>query len=67
MHGIFFYLETFFMLFILFATGAALYMGIFKAHKSSVSLGAKLASGFLSAIIAGATWFGLYSWSYLSW
>ena len=67
MHGLFFYLQVIFTVVILLATWAALYMGAFKGHKSGISLPAKAFRGMLSAVLAGASWFGLYSWSYLSW
>ena len=67
MHGIFFYFELAFMVVLLLATGTALYMGVFRAHRTGVSLPSKVVRGMFSAFMSIALWFGLYSWSYLSW
>jgi hypothetical protein len=67
MHGIFFYFQVAFMLLLFLATGSALYMGVFRAHRDGLSLSSKVVRGMLSAFMSVAMWFGLYSWSYLSW
>lgn len=67
MHGIYFVTNLIFLAVLLLATGAALYMGVFKANRDGVPMASKFFRGVLSALISGVTWFGLYSWSYLSW
>lgn len=67
MHGLYFVTNLIFFAVLLLATGAALYMGVFRAHRDGVSMASKFFRGVLSALISGATWFGLSSWTYLSW
>ena len=67
MHGLFFLTQLAFMMVLLLATGSALYMGVFRAHRDGVSFPAKIVRGLLSAFMSVMLWSGLYSWSYLSW
>ena len=67
MSGIAFYTQIVFSVFLLWATSAALYMGVFHAHRDTVSLRSKHLRGVFSVILACVIWFFLYSWSYLSW
>ena len=67
MPGIYFYLQIAFALILFWATGTALYMGIFHAHRPQVSTGRRLVCIALSALLSLAICFFMYSWSYLSW
>ena len=67
MNGMYLVIEPCFLAFLLLASGAALYMGVFRACGPAVSWPRKWISGLLSGLIAGVAWFLMYSWSYLSW
>ncbi|MBN1848482.1 MAG: hypothetical protein JW932_07845 [Deltaproteobacteria bacterium] len=57
-----------FMALVLFlATGAAIYMGIFKAHSENASLARKTFSGIASYGFSAVFWFFMYSYHYLGW
>lgn len=49
------------------AGGAALHMGIFKAHQEEKSLLAKTITGILSYGFSAVFWFFSYSHHYLGW
>lgn len=49
------------------ATGAALYMGVFKADKTTRGMGYKAFSGLGSCLISAVAWYYMYSFYYLSW
>lgn len=49
------------------ATGAALFMGIFKGHREKVSLPGKIISGLVSFTLSAAFWYGAYGYHYLGW
>lgn len=53
------------MLFLL--TGSALFMGVFKGHKETVSLGRKVLGRGVSYGISLVFWCSCYSWHYLGW
>lgn len=67
MHGIYYVLYPLMMLLLLVFSTYAIYAGIFKAHRPSTSLRKKMGSGCCSAIIAGTSWFFMYSYHYLNW
>lgn len=67
MLGIYFYLQIAFGIFLLWATSAALYMGVFHAHRETVAMSCKAIAGVVSVVVASAVWFFMYSWTYLSW
>ncbi|MFA7167116.1 MAG: hypothetical protein WC124_14910 [Desulfoplanes sp.] len=67
MHGIYYYLEPLFMVFLMLVTTAALYMGIFKADHTSTSFSKKIFSGIASGVFSVAAWSFLYSHHYLGW
>jgi hypothetical protein len=49
------------------ASGAALYLGAFRAGRAARGLGYKTFSGLCSWLISGVAWYYLYSFHYLSW
>lgn len=49
------------------ATGAALYMGVFRADKAARGWGYKALAGLGSYLISGVAWYYLYSFHYLGW
>lgn len=67
MHGIYFYLEPLFLLFLILITATALYVGLFKAHGPTASFVKKAFSGIASFTISGLAWFLMYSHQYLGW
>ena len=67
MLGIYFYLQIAFAVFLLWATSAGLYMGVFHAHRGTVALGRKSLAAVVSVLLSVVVWFFLYSWTYLSW
>lgn len=67
MLGIYFYLQILFAVLLLWASSTALYMGVFHAHRDGASLRFKTAASCLSVLLASVFWYGMYSWTYLSW
>lgn len=67
MLGIYFYLQIAFAIFLLWATSTALYMGVFHAHRSSVTTCRKSLAGVVSVALAVTIWYFMYTWTYLSW
>lgn len=67
MYGVAFYTEIIFLLFLLFASSMALYMGIFRAHQSGIGLKRKVFSASFSALIAIVAWSFMASWTYIGW
>jgi hypothetical protein len=49
------------------STGAALYMGVFKAHRENTAFVRKLFSGIISYGFSAVSWFFMYGHSYLGW
>ena len=62
-----------FIVFIVLATllfvagGAALHMGVFKAHREETGFTKKVFGGIASYGISGVGWFFMYSYHYLGW
>lgn len=57
-----------FLLALLFlAGGAALHMGLFKAHKKDTSFTRKALGGVVSYGLSGVFWFFCYSHYYMGW
>lgn len=67
MYGIAFYTEIVFLLFLLFVSSLALYMGVFRAHAAGVGTRRKAISASFSALIALAAWSFMASWTYIGW
>lgn len=67
MYGVAFYTQIAFLLFLLFASSLALYMGVFRAHGPNIGTGRKLASASVSFLLAGTAWFFMASWVYIGW
>ena len=67
MLGIYFFLQIVFAVFLLWATSMALYMGVFRAHRPTVTLGKKCWARLASIAGAAFCWFFMSSWTYLSW
>ncbi len=67
MHGIYYVTEPAFAVFLVLASTAALYMGIFKAHRPTMSFAKKTFSGLVSGSISCLAWFFMYSHQYLGW
>ncbi|WP_461208617.1 hypothetical protein [Desulfocurvus sp. DL9XJH121] len=65
MHGIYLYLQPAFLVVLVLATAAALYMGIFKAHRKGA--GAKALWGTASGVLSAAVWAFFYSHQYMGW
>ena len=54
-------------LLLVLTSGAATYMGIFKASGHEKSSGFKAVSGIISYGLSGILWFFMYSHHYLGW
>lgn len=67
MHGIHYVILPLFAVLLVLLTMAALYMGVFKAHRDTASAARKAVSGVASGILACLTWFFMYSHRYLGW
>ncbi|WP_243545710.1 hypothetical protein [Pseudodesulfovibrio tunisiensis] len=67
MHGIYYITEPTLAAFLVLASTAALYMGAFKAHKSTASLVKKAFSGIASGTVSALAWFFMYSHQHLGW
>lgn len=67
MHGIYYIIKPLFALFLILATSAALYMGIFKAHRETATFKKKTLSGIASVLLSCCIWAVLYSHHYLGW
>jgi len=67
MNGLVLIVEPMFMILLILATAAALYMGLFKARGALVSAPRKWLSGIVSGLVSGIAWMLMYSWYYLSW
>jgi len=63
----YFYIRPLFMLFLILATGAALYMGVFRSHRPKTSYTKKVYTGILSYTASTGIWFLLYSHQYMGW
>jgi sorbitol-specific phosphotransferase system component IIC len=67
MHGIYYIILPFFAVLLVLLTTAALYMGVFRAHRESASFGKKTISGIASGVLSCLAWFFMYSHHYLGW
>lgn len=67
MHGIYFLLQPLFMVLLVLAGAAALYMGVFKAHRPGAGFARKAVSGVLSGVLSATVWAISYSHHYLGW
>jgi hypothetical protein len=55
------------MVLLFLAGGAAIYMGLFKAHRLTASFSRKVFSGIAAYAISATAWFFIYSHHYLGW
>jgi hypothetical protein len=64
-----FHLIVFWLLALLLflASSAALYMGLFKAHRQGRTQGFKALGGLVSGGVSGVFWFYAYGFTYLGW
>lgn len=67
MHGIYYVILPLFAVLLVLLSAAALYMGLFKAHKESASFSRKTLSGIASGAVSCVAWFFMYSHHYLGW
>lgn len=67
MHGIYYYLQPAFLLLLVLAGAAALYLGVFKAQRPGRRAGTRALCGVLSGVLSAAFWIVLYSHQYLGW
>ena len=67
MIGIYFYLQILFALLLFLAVGAALYLGVFHAHRPNAGAGYKILSSAVSGTLSFVLCFFAYSWTYLNW
>ncbi|MFV0436441.1 MAG: hypothetical protein ACK5PS_03500 [Desulfopila sp.] len=59
--------STLLLLLLFLCSGAALYMGIFKANRPNTGLVRKVVSGVLSYGLSAVFWLGCYSYQQLGW
>lgn len=57
----------FLMALLIIASGAALYMGLFKAHRDGAGFVKKALGGVVSFGLSAAVWLAMYSHHYLKW
>ena len=55
------------MVLLVLCGGAALYMGLFKAHRKDTGLVKKVVCGIVSYALSTVFWFGNYSYHHLGW
>ncbi|GEM_PF-719174 len=67
MHGIYYVILPLFAVLLVLLTSAALYMGVFRAHRDTASFGRKIFSGIAGGAISCLVWFFMYSHQYLGW
>lgn len=67
MHGIYSIILPLFAVLLVLLTTAALYMGVFRAHRDGASAVRKALSGVASGALACLAWFFMYSHQYLGW
>lgn len=67
MHGIYYVILPFFAVLLVLLSTAALYMGVFKAHRETTPFGKKLCSGIAGGLLSCLAWFFMYSHHYLGW
>ena len=57
----------FLMILLILSGGAALHLGLFKAHRPETGFVKKVFGGILSYAISALAWLALYSYHYLGW
>jgi hypothetical protein len=57
----------FLMSVLILSGGAAIYMGVFKAHRPETGFGKRIFSGIASYGISALAWLAMYSYHYLGW
>jgi len=67
MHGIYYVILPLVAVLLVLMSSAALYMGVFKAHRSAASFAKKMFSGVASGTVSCLVWSVLYSHHYLGW
>jgi len=58
---------TLLALLLFLASGAAIHMGVFKAHRRETGAANKIVTGIVSYVIAGTYWYLAYGYHYLDW
>ena len=57
----------FLMVLLILSGGAALHLGVFRAHRPETGFAKKAFGGVISYGISAAAWLALYSYHYLGW
>ena len=57
----------FLMLLLILSGGAAMHLGLFKAHRPETGFVRKVFGGIVSYAISALVWLALYSYHYLGW
>jgi hypothetical protein len=57
----------FLMVVLIMASGAALHMALFKAHRKETGFVQKALGGFISYVFSTVAWLTMYSHRYLDW
>jgi hypothetical protein len=57
----------FLMIVLVLSGGAALHLGLFKAHRSETGYNKKVIGGIVSYAISTLAWLAMYSYHYLGW
>jgi hypothetical protein len=57
----------FLMLVLVLSGGAAIHMGVFKAHRPETGSGKRIFSAIVSYGISALAWLAMYSYHYLGW
>ena len=57
----------FLMILLILTGGAAIHLGLFKAHRPVTGFGKKVFGGIVSYGISALVWLALYSYHYLGW
>ena len=57
----------FLMILLILTGGAAMHLGVFKAHRPETGCVKKVFGGIVSYAISAMVWLALYSYHYLGW
>ena len=57
----------FLMIILVLSGGAAIHMGVFRAHRPEAGFGKKVFGGIVSYGISALAWLAMYSYHYLGW
>jgi len=67
MHGIYYVILPLFAALLVLLSAAALYMGVFKAHRDTATFAKKTLSGIASGAFSCLAWAAMFSHHYLGW